>query len=227
MHPLSSETLDAIRRFDTCTIANAIERFGVRLRNEGYTKPGLRCVTGRFSSALGYAATCQVRSGDPPMTGGAYEESTDWWGAIEKIPAPRFAVVEDVSKGSGSVIGEVHAAILKAFHCAGAATNGAVRDLPGVNALSFPLFAGTVTLSHAYAHMVSYGTAVELFGLCVHPGDLLFGDCHGVIKIPLDVARDVARVAGEIRAKERRIIDVCLGPDFTTAKLKEAIESKS
>src|SRR5260370_14005879 len=39
-------TLDCIRQFDTCTIGNAIEHFRVRLRNEGFTRPGLRCVTG-------------------------------------------------------------------------------------------------------------------------------------------------------------------------------------
>jgi biotin carboxyl carrier protein len=39
--PLSRDT-----QFDTCTIANAIEHFKVRLRNEGFTRPGLRCVTG-------------------------------------------------------------------------------------------------------------------------------------------------------------------------------------
>jgi hypothetical protein len=43
---LTAGQLDAIRQFDTCTIANAIERFGMRLRNEGFTRRGLRCVTG-------------------------------------------------------------------------------------------------------------------------------------------------------------------------------------
>lgn len=226
MRSLSPDTLAAICEFDTCTIANAIERFGVRLRNEGYTKPGLHCVTGPAFRAIGYAATCQVRSGDPPPTGGAYMESTEWWNEIEKIPAPRIAVIEDQSAGAGSVVGEVHAAILKAFHCAAAVTNGSVRDLPGVKALNFPLFAHSVSLSHSYAHMVNYGTPVDIFGLRIRPGDLLFGDCHGVIEIPLDLATDVVAVAGEIRAKDRHIVAVCQSPDFTKDHLREAIESK-
>ena len=226
MRSLAPEILAAICRFDTCTIANAIESFGVRLRNEGYTLPGLHCLTNPHARAIGYAATCQIRSGDPPPTGGAYLESTDWWCEIEKLPTPRFAVIEDVSNGSGSVLGEVHAAILKAFQCAGAATNGPVRDVPGLAALNFPVFARAAALSHSYTHMVSYGEPVHLLGLHVHPGDLLFADCHGVIQIPLDLAHDVERVAGEIRAKERRIIDFCLSSEFTTTGLKEAIESK-
>ena len=43
---LPAEMLEVIRQFDTCIIANAIEGFGVRLRNEGYTMPGLQCVSG-------------------------------------------------------------------------------------------------------------------------------------------------------------------------------------
>ena len=34
--PLSPEELEALRRLDTCAVANAIETFDVRLRNEGY-----------------------------------------------------------------------------------------------------------------------------------------------------------------------------------------------
>jgi regulator of RNase E activity RraA len=225
MRSVPASTLAAIAQFDTCTIANAIERFGVRLRNEGFARPGLHSVTGGFPLAIGYAATCQIRSGDPPMTGGAFAESMDWWTDIEKLPRPRIAVIEDLSDGAGSVIGEVHAAILKAFDCAAAVTNGAVRDLPGVSALDFPMFAGAVSPSHAYAHMVSSGAPVNILGLRIAPCDLLMADCHGVIHIPEEVAEDVVRVAAQLRAHDRRIIDACASPGFTTEKLRKAIES--
>src|SRR5665811_754761 len=80
VQPLSPAIFEAIRQFDTCTIANAIEHFRVRLRNEGFTRPGLQCVTGGAPRILGYAATCRVRSADPPMSGNAYVDRTDWWG---------------------------------------------------------------------------------------------------------------------------------------------------
>lgn len=59
---LSPEHLQALLRFDTCTLANAIECFGVRLRNEGFTRPGLTCVTGQDERILGYASTFRVRT---------------------------------------------------------------------------------------------------------------------------------------------------------------------
>ena len=226
-HALSPDQLTAIRQFDTCTIANAIERFGVRLRNEGFTRPGLRCVTGGFPRLLGYAATSKIRSAEPPLAGMFYSDRTDWWAAIERLPVPRIAVIQDVdpSSGLGSALGEIHAAILKAFHCEGAITNGAVRDVSKIAELPFPAFASAISVSHSYSHMVGYGSPVEIFGLQIPYGSLLYADCHGVVLIPREIAGDLARVAAEIRAKEQRIIDVCQSPGFTPERLLEAIRS--
>ena len=222
---MAAEVLDALRQFDTCTIANAIEEFGVRLRNEGFTRPGLQNVTGGHSKLLGYAATCRVRSADPPISGGSYFDRTDWWDLIQALPVPRIAVIQDLEAGSsiGSTVGEVHASILKAFGCAGVITNGAVRDIPGVTRLGFPMFASSVAVSHAYLHVVDYCSRVDICGLEIHPGELLFADCHGVISIPLEIAAELPRVAARVHENEQRIIDLCQSPDFSPRKLREAI----
>lgn len=219
--------LDEIRRFDTCTIANAIEQLRVRLRNEGYTREGLTCVTGGFPHVLGYSATFRVRSSEPSLTGNPYVERTDWWGAIQRLPSPRIAVIEDLDAGRrfASCVGEVHAAILKAFGCEAVITNGAVRDIPGVREIGFPMFAGAVAVSHAYSHIVDFGSPVDVFGLKVQSGDLLYVDCHGAVTIPLEVAADLPAAAEKIRQHERRIIDLCLSADFSAEKLLKAIQS--
>ena len=218
---------EQLRQFDTCTIANAIEQLGVRLRNEGYTRPGLQCVTGGFPRILGYAATCRVRSSDPPITGTAYLERTDWWSAIKLLPIPRIAVIQDLDAGRGlaSCVGEVHAAILKAFGCEGVITNGAVRDIPGVMRMEFPMFAATPAVSHSYTHIVDYGQPVEIFGLHISSGDLLYADCHGVVSIPHAIAADLPPVASRIHKHEQRILAACESPDFSTEKLLAAIHS--
>jgi regulator of RNase E activity RraA len=148
---------------------------------------------------------------------------------MERLPAPRIAAIQDVDPepGRGSAVGEVHSAILKAFKCRGVVTNGAVRDLPAVSRLGFPLFAPLVTVSHSYMHMVDYGQPVEILGLQVRPGDLLYADCHGVISIPVEIAASLPEVAERIRSKERRIVQVCLAPDFSAERLLQAIRSDS
>lgn len=131
----------------------------------------------------------------------------------------------ELEPGAGSVVGQVHAAILKAFRCVAVVTNGAVRHIPVVAAMGFPLFAHSVTVSHAYMHVVEYGTPVEIFGLQVSSGDLLFADCHGVISIPRNIAADVVSMAGEISRHDRRIIDLCQSPEFSREKLLEAVKN--
>ena len=226
-HALPPQVLEAIRQFDTCNISNAIEKFGVRLRNEGYTRPGLQCVTGGFPRLLGYAATARIRSSDPPVTGNSYLDRTDWWVGIQSLPAPRIAVIQDLhaESGLGSVVGEVHAAVLKALQCQGVITNGTVRDIPAVARMQFPMFARAPAVSHAYSHIVDYGQPVRIFGLEIRPGDLLFADCHGVVSIPREIAAQLPEVAARIRAQERRIIDVCQSPEFSAEKLLEAIRT--
>jgi 4-hydroxy-4-methyl-2-oxoglutarate aldolase len=222
---LPAEVLDAISQFDTCTIANAIETFSVRLRNEGYTTPGLQCVTGGFPRILGYAATARVRSSDPPVTGVAYLDRTDWWSGIRTVPAPRIAAIEaiEVESGFGSVVGAVHAAVLGALQCRGVITNGTVRDIPAVARMQFPMFARGAAVSHAYSHIVDYSQPVHIFGLEIRPGDLLLADCHGVVSIPHQIAAQLPETAARIRAREQRLIELCQSPGFSPEKLLEAI----
>jgi 4-hydroxy-4-methyl-2-oxoglutarate aldolase len=218
---LSSEQLEGIGQFDTCTIANAIEQFRVRPRNEGFTRPGLRCVTQGESRLLGYAATSRVRFSNPSLTGSPFLERIDWWASVDSLPLPRIAVIQDTDPdpGGGASVGEVHAAILKAFHFHGVITNGAVRDLPAVSKLGFPMFAPFVAVSHSYMHVVDYGEPVEILGLDVRTGDLLYADCHGVISIPIEIAAELPKVAARLRAKDQNIVQICLSPDFSIERL--------
>jgi 4-hydroxy-4-methyl-2-oxoglutarate aldolase len=224
---LSASQLEAIQEFDTCTIANAIEQFGVRLRNEGFTRPGLRCVTHGNVRLLGYAATSRALFSNPSVTGAPYVERTEWWTDIQSIAQPRIAVIQDIDSepGTGAAVGEVHAAILKALHCAGLVTNGAVRDVPAVSRLGFPMFAPMLAVSHSYMNLVDYGGPVEIFGLKIKAGDLLYADCHGVVSIPLEIAGELPAAAARIRKKEQQIVQVCLSPDFSTERLLNAIRN--
>jgi regulator of RNase E activity RraA len=223
---LAPEQLEAIRRLDTCTTANAIETFQTRLRNEGFADSRVHCIFPKLSPMLGYAVTVKIRCSSPPTEGGSYLDRTDWWNSILSVPAPRVVVVEDVdtNPGLGSLLGEVHANILLALGCVGAVTNGAVRDIGAVETTGFHFFAGNVAVSHAYAHIVEIGKAVEVGGLKILPGDLLHGDVHGVLSIPAEAAADIPAVAARIQSKERRLIALCRSRDFSVEKLRAAVD---
>ncbi len=225
---LSSEQLEALRRLDACTLANAIETFHERLRNEGFVDHSVRCLFPRLQPMLGYAATVTIRGSAPPTTDGAYPDRTDWWDYILSLPGPRVVVVHDgaTRPGLGSLVGAVHMNVLRALHCVGVVTNGSVRDIPAAESAGFHFFAGSVSVSHAYVHIVEMGKPVDIGGLTIKSGDLLHGDLHGIQSIPLDIAADIPSVAARITAHEQALIALCRSPEFSLDKLRAAVNER-
>jgi regulator of RNase E activity RraA len=177
---------------------------------------------------LGYAATVKIRGSNPPTTQGPYPDRTDWWDYIEALPAPRVVVVEDMASrpGLGSLIGAVHMNILRALHCVGVVTNGSVRDIPAAASAGFHLFAGNVSVSHAYVHIVEFGGPVQMGGLKIESGNLLHGDMHGVQSIPLEIASQIPSVAAEISVQEQALIALCRSPGFSLEKLRAVVANE-
>ena len=129
----------------------------------------------------------------------------------------------DAQLGAGALVGELHATIAIALNCAGYVTNGSVRDLPEIEALGFHLFAGSLAVSHMYAHVSEYGKPVEIGGLRIHPGDLLHGDMHGVHTIPLSIAAEIPAMASQIREEEKELKAFCRSPQFSLKGLDQKL----
>jgi 4-hydroxy-4-methyl-2-oxoglutarate aldolase len=224
---LTEEELDTLRQFDTCTVADAIESFHVRLCNTGFADASVRCMFPDAPPMVGYAATARLRSGEPPIVGGTFRDRADFWNSILEVPTPRILVLEDMDDppGRGAFVGDMHAAILKALGCVGYLTNGAVRELPSVRTMGILLFAGSVAVSHAYAHIFEIGAVISVGGMEVRPGDLLHGDRHGVLTVPAEIAARVSGVADGLQRAEQKIIDFCRSRDFSVAKLCEVMKT--
>jgi regulator of RNase E activity RraA len=222
---LSDEVLRALGRLDTCTVANAIETFGVRLRNEGFANRTIRCMTPRLPPVVGYAETLTVRSASPPPEHHSYFDHGDWWSELQSVPPPRILVIQDVdaAAGLGAFVGGVHAHILRALGCVAAVTNGAVRDIPQVEEAGLYLFAGNLSPSHAYVHVVDHGQPVVLAGLRVAPGDLLHLDQHGVVHVPPEIAARIPEAAARLRRREAEVIEFCRSRLFSPKGLKALI----
>jgi 4-hydroxy-4-methyl-2-oxoglutarate aldolase len=188
-HQISPELFSFLLRTDTCTVSNAIETFGVRMRNEGYVHGRVHCMTPKLPPVAGYAVTGRIRTSTPPISGLCYYQRPDFWDYIASVPGPKILVIEDVDRipGVGALFGEIHAEISRALGCTGFVTNGTVRDLRAVDVLGFQCFASGSCVSHAYAHLTEFGNPIEIGGLQISTGDLLHGDCNGVHSVPLTV----------------------------------------
>jgi 4-hydroxy-4-methyl-2-oxoglutarate aldolase len=218
---LSSAQLDALRKVTSPTVANAVETFKMRPREQGNVSSAIRALFPELPPMVGYAVTALIRAESGPIDG--HRASVfGWWDYIQSIPAPRVVVVHDLDdpRGQGAQWGEVQANIHRALGCVGVVTDGSVRDLEEVRALGFQFCAAHVSVSHANVHMVDFGIPVKVGGAWIKSGDLIHGDQHGVVTIPPEIAPQIPEAVAKIEADERRIISVCQSPEFTADKLK-------
>ncbi len=214
--------IEALRKVSSPSVANAIETFKVRPRNQGQISSEIRALFPEMGPLVGYAVTAVIRAEPEPLEG--HRASTfGWWDYVLSIPAPRVIVVHDLDepRGQGAQWGEVQANIHKALGCAGVVTDGSVRDLDEVRALGFQFAAAHISVSHAYVHTVDFGLPVKLGGLWVKPGDLIHADQHGVVTIPPEIADRIPEAVAKVEADERKIIQVCQSKDFSAQKLKD------
>jgi regulator of RNase E activity RraA len=216
---VSPEVLDALRRYDSCTLSNAIETFDVRPRDAGFTGHDLHCMFTELGPVVGFAATCTVRT---RATGPGIEQS-DLWQHVISLPGPRILVAQDLDQPpcAGAQWGEVQATTFKALGCAAIVTDGVVRDLTEVRAMGLQMYAAGTNPSHAYARFVGAGDEVTVAGLTVRPGDLLHGDQHGILLIPAEIATELPAAADAIIAREQKLIGWIRSDDFSVERLAE------
>jgi 4-hydroxy-4-methyl-2-oxoglutarate aldolase len=218
--------IEALKAFDTCILIDALETFDLRLRNQGYTRPGLRQMTGPPSIVIGYAVTARMRSSDPPILGNSFVAKNDWWPEIALSPKPRVAVIQDVDPqvGMGASIGQMSGSLFQALACSAVVTNGAVRDLGAIEEMKLPVFASHVSPSRSYAHIVDHCQPVEICGLIIRSGDLIAADRHGVILIPPELASKLPAVASDLLNRRRHFVDFCRSREFSLDRLPSEVQ---
>ncbi len=218
---ISEEALAALGKIDTPSICNAIEGFDLRPRNAGFMLAGIQGIFRDLPPAVGYAVT-GVISADRPE--GRNLSREDWVDFILTVPAPRFIVLHDIDNPPrGAFWGEVQGNIHQALGAVGAATDGTVRDIDEVHELGFQFFAGGISPSRAYVHLVEIGIPVTVGGLTVRTGDLMHGDKHGVTNIPLEIAEEIPAMVQTLADYEDKTISLCQSADFSPEKLKEVL----
>jgi 4-hydroxy-4-methyl-2-oxoglutarate aldolase len=215
--------LRSLARYDSPTLANAIETFEVQPRDIGFADSRVRCMFPELGRMVGFAATATIvaRGASPPGWTGAGNDAL--YRHARTVRAPRVVVVQDLDDppAHGSLWGEVHATIFGALGCVGCVTDGAVRDLDEARRLGFHFYAAGPAVSHAYVRVETVGEPVEIGGLTVAPGDLLHADQHGVLKIPLEIAAELPAAADRVIETEQTLLRWVRSDDFDPERLAE------
>jgi regulator of RNase E activity RraA len=225
--PLPTALLEALARYDTPTICNALEIVAPERRLTGYTTKPLVCPFPDLPPIVGYARTTTI-SAVAASTLPAAEQQARRLAYYEYVGTghgPRVSVIQDMDgadAGFGAFWGEVQSAIHKALGCLGVVTNGSIRDTPQW-APGFQALAGSIGPSHAHVHAESFGGEVRVAGMTVRSGDLIHADRHGAVVIPLDVAAKLPKAAELCGRRETPILEIARSPSFTLEKLREAL----
>ena len=209
MNVLNSQQLAEIKKFDGPTICNALECFDALPRSAGFTMPIMfpRTLTGK--RMIGYAATAKISARHPgERTAG--ETAMKYYQTVRDMADPTVSVVQDIDpQPIGSYWGEVQATTHSALGSIGTITHGGVRDIDEAEAMGFHFFSTELLISHAYVHVVDCNCSVEVAGLHVNPGDLLYADKHGVLIIPHSVADRLAEACRLIAEAEYPMLIPC------------------
>ena len=208
MKQLTKEELAVLKAFDGPTICNAIEVFGLRSRTEGYMRPGMILRTGGREPIIGYAVTAKV--GAHFASPDAHEKLMGYYEHVRENDGPTIAVIQDLDPDASAAFwGEVQATVHQSLGCVGTIMQGGVRDLKEVDAMGFTMFSTELNIAHGYTHVEQYACPVSVLGLDIYPGDLLFADVHGVVKIPQEILADLPAVCRKIADAELPMLTPC------------------
>ena len=207
---------EALRQFDSPTVANAIEAFSVRDPVSGYASMELRCQFLDQEPMVGYAVTCTA---DSTMPGDRRPKRlVDLIDVVDQAPEPVVLVIKYVGQD------RVRSCFQK-LGGVGIVTDSGFRDRAGiaVQAPNVQLFTPGTVVSHDHDTFLDFNVTVSICGLTIQPSDLLHGDVNGLLSVPIDIAADVADQAAVIREAESAYMDFLRSDGFTSDELKRRL----
>ena len=119
-----------------------------------------------------------------------------------------IALIDDLKPGDVAVMacggspriapwGELLSTACRARRAAGCVTDGLVRDVRYIRKMKFPVFHGGIGPldSKGRGEVAVIDVPVEISGVRIAPGDLIFGDVDGVVAIPRAVETEALTLA--------------------------------
>src|SRR5690242_10675906 len=212
-----------LRKFDTPTIANAVEvALGVR-QTAGFTRSRMIAAFPKLPPIVGFARTAMIRC-SVPFDGAARKQKLfGYYEYVAQGDQPTVSVVQDVDslRGLGAFWGEVNTNVHWGLGCVGAVTDGSMRDLE-MMCPQFQCIAAVVAPSHGFVQVVDFGSQVDILGMAVSTNDIVHADHHGAIVIPKAALEKVPAAIDLMTRREKVILDAARSPGFDVAKLRAA-----
>ena len=126
---------------------------------------------------------------------------------LEALGEDTVAVWDTCGDDQSAQWGEIMTMAAKARGCRGAIVDGGVRDTHLVLAQDFPVFCRYRSSNGMLGRfrMYDYQIPVQIGGVIIYPGDILFGDIDGVLVVPREIAYEVLIRTEKIADSEEEI----------------------
>ena len=222
---METDLLDLLKSVDTPTVCNAIEVAEGKRGFNRFTRGTMLSSDPSAGAMVGYARTARISALAPPTEPADVIKARRmaYYRYMSAGPRPALAVVEDVDfpNAIGAYWGEINTTVHKGLGLSGALTNGVMRDL-GDLPEGFPVVAGSVGPSHGFVHVREIDTPVRIFGLDVHPGELVHADRHGALVIPEPLVLELGGAIRKLLDTEHLVLGPAREPGFNFKKFEAA-----
>lgn len=108
-----------------------------------------------------------------------------------------------------ALVGELMCTRMQILGAAGAVADGFHRDTKGILELDFPCFSyGRYAQDQApRGKVIDFRIPIEIEGVRINPGDIIFGDMDGVLAIPAEIETEVIQRAYEKATGEKMVAE--------------------
>ncbi len=187
MAELSQKTKDILNSTATSTITGFLNRRGLNnmfLQNVSPLRLGIPRMAG-FAYTLRFLP--QRKDKTSPL--GSAQQT-----AMEQCPPGHVLMIDSRGDARAASAGDLFIGRLAARGCAGIVTDGGFRDSEGVLKTGLPAYhQRPVSPPSPIAHLpYDIGLPIACGGVAVFPGDVIVGDCDGVVVIPPDLVEEIA-----------------------------------
>jgi regulator of RNase E activity RraA len=192
MTELSAGTRDALARVGTSTLTGILSRRGFKnvfMQEVWPVRPDMPRLVGlAYTMRFIPAREDKARS---PAAGPIQQQ------AMEGCPPGHVLVVDARGDPRAASAGDLYCGRLKARGCAGIVTDGGLRDTDGIGKTGLVAYHRRPSSppSGIVHQPIDLNLPIACGGVAVYPGDVIVGDCDGVVVLPPDIADAVAEEA--------------------------------
>jgi regulator of RNase E activity RraA len=191
---LLESTRDALLKVGTSTLTGILHRRNLRNMFMQDVNP-LRLTQSRMvglAFTMRFIPSREDKAGPNAPNGGQTQVQ-----AMEECPPGHVLVIDSRGDARAASAGDLYIGRLMARGCSGIVTDGGLRDSEGILKTGLPAYLRRPTSppSPIVHQPIDLNLPIGCGGVAVYPGDVIVGDCDGVVVIPADIADAVAEEA--------------------------------